>query len=256
MKIKQHIYLILIIALMSCNGISKRNEQDNKINRTSSVNVPNDSNIVVWKKNIKYQNIESKKPQQKKETWTIERLYKEEPYLFDTILKNGYNLHFKYYNEKDTALPKFGMMLTLNKRNKIIAILNSLSAHFPQKNLGYIGADFDDYFAFVQSFGSGNPHEMQLLRKKDAKKIVSGFIVDADEKNGILLYNRNYDSLMFYDINNKKDNLIVNLNKSNLIDCMISEFSNNLKIKKVTKTEIFIEITKNNGKKILKKYCR
>ena len=197
---------------------------------------------------------EIKKIEPKRKIPTIEQLYKENPYNYDTILKNGYNLHFEYFIEKGKEYPE--MILTLNYKSKIIDTLNTLNYGLPQKSLGYIGADFNDYFAFVQSYGSGNPHEMQLLRKKDAKKIVSGFIVDADEKNGILLYNINGDSLMFYDINHKKDNLIVNLNNSNLIDCLISEYCNNLKIKKVTKTQVFVEITKNSGKKILKKYYR
>ena len=45
------------------------------------------------------------------------------------------------------------------------------------KNLGYIGADFKDSFAFVQSFGSGNPHSFQLVDKQLGEVIREGLIV-------------------------------------------------------------------------------
>lgn len=124
------------------------------------------------------------------------------------------------------------------------------------KNIGYIGADFKDYFAFVQSYGSGNPHEMKLLRKRDAKKIVDGFIVDADEKNELLLYCKGYDSLMLYDINRKTDKLLVNLESCDYITCMVSQLCGNLKIKKVTQKQVEIEIAQDENKTIRKMYYR
>ena len=221
-------FILIVLTIFSC-GETNKNEK---------------------KKN----NTTTEKIEPKKEIPTIEQLYKENPYDYDTILKNGYNLHFKYLIEKGNEYPE--MMLTLNRQNKIIDTLNIMGYGAPHKNLGYIGADFNNYFAFVQSFGSGNPHEMQLIRKRDGKVILNGFYIDKNEKNGILLYNKGYDSLMFYDITKQKNNFIAELNKCNFIKCRVSELPDFLKIKKITNKQIYIEISQVNGDKILKKYYR
>ncbi len=190
----------------------------------------------------------------KEDVWTIERCYKENPYDFDTILKNGYHLHFEYFKaDKDSDIES---QLTLMKGKETIDTLNNMGYGIVMKNLGYIGADFNDYFAFVQSYGSGNPHEMQLLRKRDALKIVYGFMVDANEENELLLYCKGYDSLMLYDINRKTDKLLVNLNNCDYITCMVSQLYGNLKIKKVTQKKVEIEITQDENKTIRKMYYR
>src|SRR5687768_4658916 len=58
------------------------------------------------------------------------------------------------------------------------------------QNLGYIGADFTNYFVLVHSFGSGNPHYIELIKKTTGKNILkrSAAWIDADEKNEFLLY--------------------------------------------------------------------
>ncbi|MFC6269606.1 hypothetical protein [Frigoriflavimonas asaccharolytica] len=146
------------------------------------------------------------------------------------------------------------MCLNLRRGNEIIDTLNILGYAAPHKNLGYVFGDFDKYFAFVQSFGSGNPHEMQLLRKRDAKEILKGFIVDKDEKNNLLLYCKGDDSLMLYDITKNKNNYIENLRNSKEIDCKFSELSDYLKIKKVNSKYVFIDISNTRNKTITKKY--
>ncbi|MFZ9955725.1 MAG: hypothetical protein ACO3E1_06330 [Flavobacteriales bacterium] len=185
---------------------------------------------------------------------TIEELYKEKPYDFDTILKNGYKLKFEYFKENLSS--PIEMRLLLVKGNKLIANLNIVGAELPHKNLGYIGTDFDDYFAFVQSFGSGNPHYMQFLRKSDAKEIVKGYIVDGDDKNEILLYCNDGDSLMFFDIRKMKNNFIADLNTCKYITSPVSQLSGSLKIKNVTMQQIQIEIIQENNKTINKSYNR
>ena len=226
-------YTFIVLLLISCNNQNKKSKT--KQSQTDT--------------------IKSQVYNAKEEVWTIEKLNKEYPYDFDTILKNGYNLHFERI-KKSEEINDIECQLTLVKGEKIIDTLNIMGYGPVMKNLGYIGADFNDYFAFVQSFGSGNPHEMQLLRKKDANEILSGFIVDADEKNELLLYCKGYDSLMLYDINRKKDKLLVNLNNCDYINCMVSQLNGNLKIKKVTNKQVEIEIAQDENKTIRKMYYR
>ncbi len=190
----------------------------------------------------------------KRDTITIEYLKKYNPYGYQTELKKGYYLEFNYFRiNKNTPIE---MCLNLKKGDKIIDTLNILGYGAPQKNLGYVSADFDEYFAFVQSYGSGNPHDMQLLRKKDGKEIIKGFIVDADENNEFLLYCRGYDSLMLYDIKKHKNNYIENLRNSKEIDCAVSELTDYLKIKKVSSKYVSIDITNTKNETLTKQYNR
>jgi len=234
MKIAFKIYTFSILCLFvfACNN--SNNKKETKLIQIDTIEKPNISS--------------------KEDMWTIERCYKESPYHFDTILKGGYNLHFEYF--KPDSKSDIESQLTLMKGNKTIDTLNNMGMGPIMKNLGYIGADFKDYFAFVQSYGSGNPHEMQLLKKSDATEIVKGFIVDSDEKNELLLYCKDYDSLMLYDINRKTDKLLVNLNTCNYINCMVSELYGNLKIREVTQKLVEIEIKQDGNKTITKMYDR
>src|SRR6187399_476067 len=76
-----------------------------------------------------------------------------EPYDSDTILKRGYTISFK----ADDSLE----YLYLKKGNKIIVELSSCSRGLPYKNLGYVAADFKDYFVLAHSFGLGNPNSIK-----------------------------------------------------------------------------------------------
>jgi hypothetical protein len=226
------IVIFLILALVACSNQNKTHKT--KLSYTDT--------------------IKSQVNKTEEEVWTIERLNKEFPYPFDTLLKNGYNLHFE--RTLSTEINDIVSQITLVKGQEIIDTLNTMGYAPPMKNLGYIGADFKDYFAFVQSFGSGNPHDMQLIRKKDAVHIVNGFIVDADEKNELLLYCKGYDSLMLYDISRSSDKLLVNLNKCDYITCMVSELCGYVKIRKVTQKHLEIEIAQGNDRVIRKMYKR
>ena len=79
------------------------------------------------------------------------------PYDYGTTLKGGYKILFKV----DDSLE----YLYLKKGNKTIIELSSMSKGLPYKNLGYIGADFTHYFILVHSFGGGNPHYIELIKK-------------------------------------------------------------------------------------------
>ena len=104
------------------------------------------------------------------------------PYDYDTTLKGGYTISFKV----DDSL----QYLYLKKGNKTITELSSTSRGMLYKNLGYVGADFTNYFVLVHSFGSANPHYIELIRKSTGKNLFENAPawIDADEKKEYLLY--------------------------------------------------------------------
>lgn len=105
-----------------------------------------------------------------------------EPYDYDTTLKGGYSISFIANDSMQ--------YLYLKKGKKTISELASTSRGILYKSLGYVGADFTSYFVLVHSFGSGNPNEIELIRKTDAKNILSDGAawIGADEKMEYLLY--------------------------------------------------------------------
>jgi hypothetical protein len=105
-----------------------------------------------------------------------------EPYDYDTVLKGGYTILFK---ADDTLLYLF-----LKKENKIITELSSCSRGLLYKNLGYVTADFNHYFVLTHSFGSGNPHYIELIKKVNGENILNGSAawIDAIEEKEMLLY--------------------------------------------------------------------
>lgn len=111
-------------------------------------------------------------------------------------LIGGYRLIFKATGDDD--------YLYLANGAEIITELSSQSKGLPLKNLGYIGADFSRYFVFVQSFGSGNPHQIKLIKKATGKNILnSGSCwIGVLEKEGFLLYSEN-------DVPTEKDKMIL-----------------------------------------------
>jgi hypothetical protein len=117
-----------------------------------------------------------------------------EPYDYDTTLKGGYTISFKV----DDSL----QYLYLKKGNKTITELASTSRGMLYKNLGYVGADFTNYFVLVHSFGSGNPHNIELIKKTTGKNVLKDGAawIDSDEKKEFLLYSDN-------DVPNKKDKM-------------------------------------------------
>ncbi|GAA4315627.1 hypothetical protein GCM10023149_12310 [Mucilaginibacter gynuensis] len=105
-----------------------------------------------------------------------------ESYDYQTNLVGAYKILFKV--DDDTEY------LYLTKKGKIISELSSISKGMPHKNLGYVGADFKDYFVLVHSFGSGNPNQIELIAKSTGKNIISPAAcwIDADVKKETLLY--------------------------------------------------------------------
>lgn len=117
-----------------------------------------------------------------------------DPYYFDTTLKGGYTISFKV----DDSL----QYLYLKKGKKTITELASTSRGMLYKNLGYVGADFTNYFVLVHSFGSGNPHYIELIKKSTGQNVFKNAPawIDADEKKEYLLYSVN-------DVPDRKDKM-------------------------------------------------
>lgn len=105
-----------------------------------------------------------------------------EPYSYDTILKGGYTISFKTNDSLQYLYPV--------KASKRITELASCSRGLPCKNPGYVGVDFRDYFVLVHSFGSGNPHYIELIEKRSGENIhkPGSALIDINEAAGILLY--------------------------------------------------------------------
>ncbi|WP_433833220.1 hypothetical protein [Flavobacterium anhuiense] len=238
MKTKALLLLIFCILFFSCQEKTKSIEKKA-------------TNIIIDKNNSQ---INKKRIAPERDTITIEYLNKHNPYDFESQLSNGYHLEFKYFQEDKNS--PIEMCLNLKKGTKTIDTLNIMGYGAPHKNLGYIGADYNEYFAFVNSFGSGNPHDFKLIEKRNGIVIKSGFIVDSFKNPELLLYAKGYDSLMLYDLKKKKDYFLEDLNQSKIIDCMVSELNQVVKIKKATAKYIFIEIENHENKIITKKYAR
>lgn len=122
-----------------------------------------------------------------------------EPYDYRTNLIGGYKILFK----ADDSLE----YLYLTRGNKQIAELASDSRGGTYKGLGYVGADFKAYFVFVHSYGSGNPHEIELIKKSTGKNALkaNAWWIDVIEKKEVLLYSSQdvptaNDSMTLYNI--------------------------------------------------------
>lgn len=174
----------------------------------------------------------------------------EEPYDYDTTLKGGYIVSFKV----DDSL----QYLYLKKGNKTITKLSSTTRGMPYKNLGYVGADFSNYFVLVHSFGSGNPHYIELIKKSNGKNILKDGAVwiDVEEKKEYLLYGEN-------DMPDKKDKMTlynVRTGQKQLFGFPTDVFGrpevlNRIKISKLTDKQLVIKYETEKGS-MTKMYSR
>ncbi|WP_460558094.1 hypothetical protein [Ferruginibacter profundus] len=110
----------------------------------------------------------------------------ENPYAaeYDTSLKGGFSISF-HHNTED-------QFLLYQKGQKIIDTIGNCSLGLLYKNSGYIGADFDNSFVFVQSYGSGNPDYIQLYDKETATNLIANGSawIDVDTARQVLLYSK------------------------------------------------------------------
>ncbi|MCB0705750.1 MAG: hypothetical protein KDC34_10595 [Saprospiraceae bacterium] len=182
-----------------------------------------------------------------------------EPYFYDTILTGGFHLSYRVYT--DSVFQDLLQSLTLMKGRNEIAILSEISYPLPQKNLGYIGADFEDTFVFVHSFGSGNPNYFELIEKETGQVLRIGTLVDVNVEQQILLYedgeenDKHFVGLIIYDSKNNHEIRVDDFNGS---DCAIQSNSglrDCVEIDTVTAKQIVLKID-NEEEKIVKIYPR
>ena len=167
-----------------------------------------------------------------------------EAYDFDTTLKGGYTILFTY----DDSLE----YLYLKKNNKIISEIAACSKGLPYKNLGYVASDFKDYFVLAHSFGSGNPHSIELIKKSTGKNTLdfSAAWIDADEEKQLLLYSRDEiptskNKMILYNLQTGKKEYY-----SFPKDLLgLTEIFNRIQIAKFTNKEFAIRYETNDGAK-------
>jgi hypothetical protein len=173
-----------------------------------------------------------------------------EPYDYDTTLKGGYTISFKV----DDSL----QYLYLKKGNITITELSSISRGMLYKNLGYVGADFTNYFVLVHSFGSGNPHYIELIKKSNGKNVLKDGAawIDVDEEKEYLLYSDNdvpdkNDKMTLYNIRTGQKQLFSF--PTDIFD--VPEVLNRIQISKLTDKQLVIKYDTEKGS-VTKMYSR
>ena len=173
-----------------------------------------------------------------------------ETYDYKTALKGGFMILYVV----DDSMQR----LYLKKGEDIIAEIAAEEKGMLQKNLGYVGADFTDYFVLVHSYGGGNPHIIELIRKSTGENILKNWAawIDADETREYLFYcNRGApdkkDKMILYNIRTGKRELFPF--PADIFDGSMILYR--IKLKRITKNKIVIEYSTQKGVK-LKSYGR
>lgn len=179
---------------------------------------------------------------------------KYQAYDFDTLLSGGYHLSYHLLLGKEKL-----QSLTLMKGNREIMRLGETSAGMRHKNLGYIGADLEDYFIFCQSFGSGNPTDIQIIEKKTGRIIRRGSWVDVDTNQLLVLYiseiNQENEELKLFDLKNQKEITINGFNNCRCFEETLFGIRECVQIKSANKSEVVFSVEYKN-EKIVKNYAR
>ena len=179
-------------------------------------------------------------------------------YNYPTGLKSGFRLQYKVYVEPNST-DTMQTIYLMNGDREIKDLNGGSSYGLPHKNIGYIRADFDSSFVFVQSYGSGNPIFMQLIDKKSGKQIRKGTWVDASENEQVLLYiedeHKESEKLIIYDITKSNEIVSSGFEKSKCVEEVSGGLRNCVKIDTVTTTEIILKTTIINNT-LVKRYNR
>ena len=244
---KTKIYLLSsLLILISCG----QNDRDKKVHEEN----PNFESNLVSKKTAEARprsEKHNKVPHVKDSAWVFDDLT-DNPYPYETELSHGYYLKHNVFRSHKSK--QFLQSLTLMNADSSIREFDSFSYGLPYKNIGYIGADFKNSFAYVQSYGSGNPHDLKLIEKQTGQILAEGIWVDANEKEEVIVFLYN-DTLKIYDIRN---NHITNSFDFDSMLCATetpSGIRNCVKIDSITTYEITL-LMDDFGNEIEKKYYR
>ncbi|GAB4093792.1 hypothetical protein [Flaviaesturariibacter terrae] len=113
----------------------------------------------------------------------LERV-RDNPYesVYPTKLKGGFSIAYGFNTEDQYLLYKKG--------ERVLDTIGGGSLGLIYKNLGYVAEDFDHTFVFAHSFGSGNPHYIQLLEKETLRNLIpdGSAWIDVDTVRQLLLY--------------------------------------------------------------------
>lgn len=182
---------------------------------------------------------------------------KEKPYPYDTLLSNGYYLKHKVFKNPEST--DYSQSLTLMKSGTVIREFDSFGFGLPYKNIGYVGADFDKAFVLVYSYGSGNPHMIELIDKESGAELRKGTWVDVNETEEVLLYIENEykdnEKLKIYDVKYHNEIVVNGFEKFKCAEHVIGGLRNCVKIGTVTKDDIVVK-TDSDEERIFKTYKR
>lgn len=245
-------FVLTVVIFVSCK--EKQKETMNNSGKNNSVTHAVDIKTESFKR-IEELTTEQM-PKVQDSNWVIETM-KENPYPYDTLLSFGYHLKHKVFRE--TGNQNFVQSLTLMKGIEKIKEFGYFSFGLPYKNMGYVGADYDESFVMVYSFGSGNSNRIQLIEKETGNELKKGTWVDVNESEQILLYleNDHQDSevLKIYDIKNQNEILIEGFTNSISANEEIGGLRDCVQIDTVTSKIITLKVG-NNEEQLRKRYAR
>ena len=188
-------------------------------------------------------------PKVEDSTWVFKQL-KEYPYPYDTLLSNGYYLKHEVF--KDPEGPQYLQHLVLWKDDLLIKEFPSSSFGLIYKNIGYVSADFEKAFVMTYSYGSGNPHRIELVDKASGQVVVTGTWVDADESEEVLLYIENEfetdQQLVLLDIRRNHRLSISDFDNTACAKTAVGGLRSCVKIDTVNNTSIVVAVRDKNEK--------
>ncbi|UKN01333.1 hypothetical protein K6119_16520 [Paracrocinitomix mangrovi] len=131
--------------------------------------------------------------------------YVNEPYPYDTSLSGGYHLSYRV----DTLYEESMQYLLLMKNNKLVDTISGMSLGLIFRNLGFIIADYNDFFLFGNSFSFGSQNNCSLIQKSNGKTVCSGFFLENSVEDNWFMYTSDdvmdgLDTLFYIDMTTLK----------------------------------------------------
>jgi hypothetical protein len=138
-------------------------------------------------------------------------------------LANGFELVIRLGIDEQTNDSVKTLMLV--DHGRVIIELNRSVIAAPDKELGYLDAEFEDVIVISRSSGVGNPKEFKLVEKETGDLIREGILVGLNDEEGIILYISNLyeesQSLHLFDNISKRDQVITAFDSSKCFEEVI-----------------------------------